>query len=83
MAEVTRAVLEGRVDTILLEADRDIPGRINKDTNVLERGEANNSKFDNVVNDLAKLVFRNKGEIIVLPKERMPTETGVAAIFRY
>jgi hypothetical protein len=29
------------------------------------------------------MVFRSKGEVVVLPKDRMPTTTGAAAIFRF
>lgn len=40
-------------------------------------------EVNDVLNDLAKMVFRSKGEVVILPRERMPSETGVAAIYRY
>lgn len=83
LGEVSRAVFENRVDTILMEADRTIPGRIDKKIGKLQRGNLKDSKFDNIVNDLATMVFKNKGEIVILPKERIPSTTGVAAIYRY
>lgn len=83
LSEVSRAVVENRVDTILIEADRTIFGKIDKQTGKLQKGTLEEPKINNVVNDLAALVFKSKGEIVVLPKERMPSTTGVAAIYRY
>jgi hypothetical protein len=38
---------------------------------------------DDVLDDLAALVMQQGGELIVVPAERMPTGTGIAALFRY
>lgn len=83
LSEVSRAVFENRVDTIMMEADRTIPGMIDKETGKLKRGDLKEPEFDNVINDLATMVYKSKGEIVILPKERIPSITGVAAIFRY
>ena len=83
LGQVSRGVVENRVDTILLEADRRITGTINKETGELKRQVKSGSEFDNVLDELAKMVFENKGQVIILPKERMPSTTGAAAIYRY
>ena len=83
LSEVARAVFENRVDVIMLEADRIIPGAIDKDTGKLKTEDLKESKLDNVANNIATMVYKNKGEIVILPKERMPSTTGVAAIYRY
>jgi hypothetical protein len=36
-----------------------------------------------IYDDLAEAVLRNGGEVIIVPVERMPTTTGIAAIYRY
>jgi hypothetical protein len=36
-----------------------------------------------VLDDVAEAVLRNGGEVIVVPRERMPASTGLAAIYRY
>ncbi|WP_158232158.1 hypothetical protein [Sporosarcina sp. P20a] len=41
------------------------------------------STVDDVLDDLAETVFKTGGEVAVLPKERMPVETGAAAIYRW
>jgi hypothetical protein len=33
--------------------------------------------------DLAELVLAKGGEIVVVPAERMPTDSGLAAIYRF
>lgn len=83
LSDVSRAVFENRVDVIMLEADRVIPGMIDKETGQLLTSNLEDLEIDNVVNDLATMTYKNKGEIVILPKERMPSTTGVAAIYRY
>lgn len=83
LSEVSRAVFENRVDVIMLEADRVIPGAIDKETGKLKTKDIKVPKLDNLANDIATMVYKNKGEIVILPKERMPSTTGVAAIYRF
>jgi hypothetical protein len=33
--------------------------------------------------DLAEIALRNGAEVVVIPADRMPTQTGVAAVFRF
>lgn len=83
LGEVARAVFEDRVDTLILEADRIEPGKINKETGRIEKGDLEDPEINDVLNDLAKMVYKSKGEVVILPKEKMPGTTGVAAIYRY
>lgn len=83
LREVSKGVFENRIDVIMLEADRVISGMIDKETGEFKKGNIKEAEFDNIVNNLAVMVYKNKGEIVILPKERMPTTSGVAAIYRY
>jgi len=38
---------------------------------------------DDVLDDLGELVRMRNGAVVVVPADRMPTETGVAAIYRF
>jgi hypothetical protein len=38
---------------------------------------------DDVLDDLAEMVLRQDGHVLILPDNAMPTDTGVAAIYRY
>jgi Bacterial archaeo-eukaryotic release factor family 3 len=66
--EITAALAQSRVGTLLLEADRHIPGGA--------------GDYD-VLDDLAETALGTGAEVIVLPPDRMPTKTGAAAVFRY
>lgn len=83
LEEVARAAVEGRVDTLLLELDRVIPGRINKETGEISSADLQNPKIDDLLDDIGELVSANGGEVVIVPVDRMPTFTGIAAIFRY
>lgn len=83
IAQVARAATENRISRILIEADRVYPGRVNIKTGELISGDLADPEIDDVLDDLAEMVFSNQGEVVVLPKERMPSDTGIAAIFRY
>lgn len=83
IAQVARAAAENRISCILIEADRIYPGRVVIETGELKTNDLEHPEIDDVLDDLAEIVFQNKGEVVVVPKERMPSNTGVAAIFRY
>jgi hypothetical protein len=82
--EVAVAAVEGRVDTLLVEADRIIPVRItNLVTGNTQKKDLTNPKVDDLLDDMGELVIKMGGQVTVLPTGKMPSETGLAAIFRY
>ncbi len=83
LANVARAVVAGRVDTLLVDGDRQIPGRIDATTGSVEPRPLSDAKTDDALDDLGALVLKMGGELIVLQSQQMPTDTGVAAIYRY
>lgn len=83
LAQIARAAWENRVATLLVESDRIIPGKVDLTTGELIEGDLEHPEFDDLLDDLAEIVFKRKGEVVVLPQERMPTTTGAAAIYRY
>jgi stalled ribosome rescue protein Dom34 len=36
-----------------------------------------------MLDDLAEAVLRTGGDVVIVPKERMPSTSGLAAILRY
>lgn len=78
--DIARATVAGRVDTLLVEADRIIPGGIDRTTGEIKTEDV---AVDDVLDDLAEAVLRAKGDVVVVPAERMPTDTGAAATYRY
>jgi hypothetical protein len=77
------AAAEGRIATLLVEAHRQVPGRILSGTGEIRASAMSDPDTDDVLDDLAEHVLRTKGEVVVIPGEEMPTRTGAAAIYRY
>lgn len=67
-------MVQNRVSTVLVEADRQVPGSAAADPGA-EKSE--------VLDDLAEAVLRMGGEAIALEADRVPSKTGAAAVFRY
>ena len=65
--EIAEAAAAGRVATLLLEADRHVPGRLEAASGRVHRAH----------------VLRTGGEVVIVPASNMPSTTGLAAIFRY
>jgi hypothetical protein len=80
---VAEAAVMGRVATLLIEAEREVPGRIDAATGRVEFTELAHPEVDDTLDDLAELVLSAGGRVVVVPAARMPTTTGVAAIYRF
>jgi len=82
--EIAVAAVEGRVDTLLVEADRIIAVRLtNLTTGNTQKKDLSNPKVDDLLDDMGELVIKMGGQVMVLPTDKMPSESGLAAIFRY
>jgi hypothetical protein len=82
--QVAQATMAGRVDTLLVEADRQIPGRIHAETGQLERSaDLSSPDTGDILDDLAETVLRMKGTVVIVPKDRMPSDTGLAATYKF
>jgi hypothetical protein len=82
LEDVALAAIEGRIDTLLVDAGRKIPGRLAPSGQV-ERGDLADASTDDVIDDIAECVLRTGGDVVVVPSERMPSGTGMAALLRY
>jgi hypothetical protein len=82
--DLTHAVefaVDGRVGTLLLEADRRLPGRI--EGRLPRVAEADQPGAGDILDELAERVLKTGGQVVVAPRASMPTHTGLAAVFRY
>ena len=80
---IAKAAIEGRIATLLIEADRLIPGTVDVDAGKIIPGDLADPNVDDVLDDLGERVLKAGGEVIIVPAERMPTKSGAAAIFRF
>lgn len=83
LEQVSAAAFSGRVTILLIEAEREIPGRINAVTGHVEFGDLSNPEVDDLLDDFGEMVLSKGGRVVVIPAESMPSTTGVAAIYRY
>jgi hypothetical protein len=86
LADVARAAVQGRVGLLLLEADRVVPGVIDRGAGAIQAGSLAAPDVGDMLDDLAELVLARGGEVVVVPAERMPAAaaaSGLAAIYRY
>ena len=84
LPQVALAAVVGRVDVLLLEQDRHVDGSMDPGTGVLQIADTVETPAPgDVLDDLAESVLCNGGEVIIVPPERMPSRTGLAAIYRY
>ena len=82
--DLTHAVefaTDGRVGTLLVENEKRIPGHI--EGRMPRRDDADVPGVGDILDDLAERVLKTGGQVVVVPKGSMPTDKGLAAIFRY
>lgn len=83
LASVAEAAVAGRIAKLLIEADRHIPGRIDYASGRIEPGDLAHPEIDDLLDDLGELVLKKGGQVVIVPAERMPVQTGIAAIYRF
>lgn len=94
LADVARAAVAGRVATLLIEADRFETGSFDRATGGIRRdaapphdlsrtGDEPAVQREDVFGAVAEEVLLHGGGIVSLDRGTMPTDTGVAAVYRY
>jgi hypothetical protein len=72
---------DGRVGTLLVEADKRIAGHV--DGRMPRHADRDELAAGDILDDLAERVLKTGGQVIVAPRASMPSDTGLAAVFRY
>jgi len=83
LERVAEAAAAGRVETLLIEAERQVAGRVDAATGRIEPADLSHPQVDDLLDDLGELVEKMGGRVFVIPAEGMPGRTGLAASFRY
>lgn len=82
LSDVVSAASSGRIDTLLLDAERHIPGYIDENGR-LAYADLESPDTGDVLDEVGEQVLRTGGHTLVLPSNRMPSDSGAAAIYRY
>jgi hypothetical protein len=80
---VAEAAVVGRVARLLIEAERHLPGWIDYASGQIASGDLAHPEIDDLLDDLGELVVSKGGEVVIVPVKRMPTRTGIAAVYRF
>lgn len=83
LSTIASAASTGKIATLLIEADRLIPGRFDAASGVITLAELNDPEVDDLLDDIGEMVLKSGGSVVIVPTERMPTKTGAAAIQRF
>jgi hypothetical protein len=86
LANLARLAVAGRIRLLLTERGRRLWGTLDRSTGAIEivqeGGEDPSGEAAELLDELAEVVILRGGNALVLPPERMPTDTGVAGILR-
>lgn len=80
LLRISRAALNGKVETLFLREDIEIWGQLRKGGDITFIEKQSSSKDDDVLDDIACEVIRQGGEVVVLKDKDMPTNTVAAAL---
>src|SRR5439155_7746201 len=81
--QVAEAAAFSRVAQLLVDADKQVGGKLDPTSGHIQFGDLSQPELDDVLDDIAEKVLKTGGRVLVLPHEQMPTETGLAAIYRF
>jgi hypothetical protein len=94
LSDIARAAAAGRVGTLLIEQDRFEPGWLDPDSGAIagdgeapadlsRSGDRPAVQTADLFGSLAEMVLLHGGGIVALERNLMPTESGVAALYRW
>lgn len=81
--KIAASAVSGRVYQLLVESDRNVPGTLDPRTGGVIMRDASSAAGDDLLDELSVLVISKGGQVVMLPSEKMPSRTGLAAIYRY
>ncbi len=83
LIQIAKAAVDGRIATLLIEADRQVPGRLDDARGQIEFDQLRSPEVDDLLDDLGEVVEKKGGQVFVIPPQGMPSRTGLAATYRY
>ena len=94
LSDIARAAVAGRVATLLIEQDRFEPGWLDPVSGAMagdgampvelsRSGDQPAIRTADLFGSVAETVLLHGGSVVALERNTMPTESGVAAIYRY
>lgn len=83
LSQIGFAAFEKKIDTLFLREGAKYAGRFNFETGEVIEGEEATLGYSDIFDDIAESVLLSRGKVFILPEDKMPTMSPIAAIFRY
>ena len=83
LSHAARAATYGAIETLLVDIDSDVPGRVDEETGVLKLDEAPSAASYDVVGEIAGRALANGARVLGVRKADLPTDGVLAAILRF
>jgi release factor family 11 len=83
IADVARAATFGLVDTALVDIDEIVPGYVDDESGAVTFDDAGDAVNYGVVDEIARRVWLNGGNVLAVRRDDIPGKGSVAAILRY
>jgi hypothetical protein len=81
---IAKAAARGQVQSLLIAADRNVWGQIDRDTgNVRILDQRTDATADDLLDDIAELTLLKGGRVTVLPTTQMPEGGTIGAVLRW
>jgi hypothetical protein len=80
---IAQALVQGRVRYLLVAEDAQVWGTFDEKTGTVNQHPSQQRLEDDLLDDLAECALRQGGEVFLLPADRMPTPSSVAAVLRW
>ena len=83
VAEVARAATYGLGGTVLVDIDEVRPGSVDEETGAVTFDDADDAVNYGVVDEIARRVWLNGGNVLAVRRADIPGEASITAILRY
>ncbi|MGZ5314228.1 MAG: baeRF11 domain-containing protein [Solirubrobacterales bacterium] len=80
---IARAATAGAVDTVFVDIDETVPGRLDPETGAVTLDEADDASSYGVLDEIARRVLLNGGRVLAVRRDDIPGGSQAAAILRY
>lgn len=82
--EIAIAAAAGRVNILLAEEGHNIAGKItDRTTGAIDTKNIQQDGIDDLADDIGELVMEKGGSVVIVPQGEAPSDTGLAAIYRF
>ncbi|MGV8905530.1 MAG: hypothetical protein ACOH15_02890 [Acetobacterium sp.] len=83
VVQIAKAITEGKVAVLYLEEHKIHPGKYDFSLGTIKEGPSGDSYVGDIYDDMAEAALSRGGDVLILEKEDMPTESDLAAVYRY